>query len=89
VLFDLSRELYSRIATTAAHVDKLGRSIKGTVNDYNKFVGSLERQVLPSARKLNALDESKVIGTLAGIEESPRELTAFELVGELEAAVMD
>lgn len=89
VLFDLSRELYSRIATTAAHVDKLGRSIKGTVNDYNKFVGSLERQVLPSARKLNALDESKVIGTLAGLEESPRELTAFELVGELEAAMSD
>ncbi|MEO6825916.1 MAG: DNA recombination protein RmuC [Microbacteriaceae bacterium] len=84
VLFDLSRELYSRIATTAAHVDKLGRSIKGTVNDYNKFVGSLERQVLPSARKLNALDESKVIGPLTGIEESPRQLTAFELVGELD-----
>jgi DNA recombination protein RmuC len=85
ILFDLSRELYSRIATTAAHVDKLGRSIKGTVNDYNKFVGSLERQVLPSARKLNALDESKVIGPLEGIEETPRELTAFELVGELDA----
>jgi DNA recombination protein RmuC len=86
VLFDLSRELYSRIATTAAHVDKLGRSIKSTINDYNKFVGSLERQVLPSARKLSALDESKVIGTLEGIEDSPRELTAFELVGELDFA---
>ncbi|GAB3613914.1 DNA recombination protein RmuC [Humibacter ginsengisoli] len=85
LLFDLSRELYSRLATTAAHIDKLGRSIKGTVNDYNKFVGSLERQVLPSARKLGALDESKVIPSLAGLEESPRELTAFELVGALEA----
>lgn len=85
LLFDLSRELYSRLATTAAHIDKLGRSIKGTVNDYNKFVGSLERQVLPSARKLGALDESKVIPSLAGLEESPRELTAFELVGALES----
>ncbi|MGN6124968.1 MAG: DNA recombination protein RmuC [Humibacter sp.] len=84
LLFDLSRELYSRLATTAAHIDKLGRAIKGTVNDYNKFVGSLERQVLPSARKLNALDESKVIPVLGGIEESPRELTAFELVGALD-----
>jgi DNA recombination protein RmuC len=80
VLFDLSRELYSRLTTTAGHIDKLGRSIKGAVNDYNKFVGSLERQVLPSARKLNALDESKVIPALQGIEESPRELTAYELV---------
>ncbi|WP_243064081.1 DNA recombination protein RmuC [Humibacter sp. RRB41] len=85
LLFDLSRELYSRLATTASHIDKLGRAIKGTVNDYNKFVGSLERQVLPSARKLNALDESKVIPPLGGIEESPRELTAFELVGALDA----
>jgi DNA recombination protein RmuC len=47
-------------------------------------VGSFERQVFPAARKLNALDESKVIGALEGIEEAPRELTAFELVSELE-----
>ncbi len=39
--------------------------------------------MLPTARKLNALDESKVIGVLDGIEEAPRELTAFELVSEL------
>ena len=39
----------------------------------------------PAARKLGTLDESKIIGTLDGIEESPRELTAFELVNELEA----
>ena len=40
--------------------------------------------MFPAARKLNALDESKVIGALGGIEEAPRELTAFELVSELE-----
>ncbi|HEY2557630.1 MAG TPA: DNA recombination protein RmuC [Diaminobutyricibacter sp.] len=83
VLFDLSRELYSRLSTTASHIEKLGRSIERTVKDYNGFVGSLERQVLPTARKLNALDESKVIGVLNGIEEAPRELTAFELVSEI------
>ncbi|MGH3704922.1 MAG: hypothetical protein ACRDT9_09865, partial [Agromyces sp.] len=43
-------------------------------------VGSLERQVLPTARKLGALDESKVLAPLSGIEEAPRELTAYELV---------
>ena len=79
-LFDISRELYGRLSTMAQHVEKLGRSVKATVNDYNKFVGSLERQVLPSARKLNVLDESKVLGTLEGVEESTRELTAPELV---------
>jgi DNA recombination protein RmuC len=79
MLFDLSRELYSRLSKLSDHVEKLGRSIERSVKDYNAFVGSLERQVLPSARKLSALDESKVLGTLNGIEESPRELTAFEL----------
>ncbi|AGW41933.1 hypothetical protein O159_19140 [Leifsonia xyli subsp. cynodontis DSM 46306] len=83
-LFDLSRTLYSRLSTTAGHIEKLGRSLERTVKDYNGFVGSFERQVLPAARKLGALDESRVIGALDGIEEAPRELTAFELVSELE-----
>jgi DNA recombination protein RmuC len=85
VLFDLSRELYSRLATTASHIEKLGRSLERTVKDYNGFVGSLERQVFPTARKLNALDESKVIGPLTAIDDSPRALAAFELVEALEA----
>ncbi|WP_022886712.1 DNA recombination protein RmuC [Glaciibacter superstes] len=84
LLFDLSKELYSRLATTAGHIEKLGRSIERTVKDYNGFVGSMERQVLPTARKLNALDESKVLAPLAGIEETPRQIVAFEFVAELE-----
>ena len=84
LLFDLSKELYGRLSKLSEHVEKLGRSIERSVKDYNNFVGSLERQVLPSARRLNALDKSKVLGTLSGIEEAPRELTAFELTtGEL------
>lgn len=78
-LFDLSKELYGRLSKLSEHVEKLGRSIERSVKDYNSFVGSLERQVLPSARKLSNLDESKVLGVIPGIEEAPRELTAFEL----------
>ncbi|MEO6200584.1 MAG: DNA recombination protein RmuC [Cryobacterium sp.] len=89
VLFDLSRELYSRLATTATHIEKLGRSIERTVKDYNGFVGSMERQVLPSARKLNALDESKVLAPLVAIEETPRELAAYEFIAELETAELE
>lgn len=83
-LFDLSRELYGRLATMAGHIDKLGRSVKATVTDYNRFVGSLERQVLPSARKLNVLDESKAIPTLGALEETARDVSAVELVSELD-----
>lgn len=86
VLFDLSRELYSRLGTLAGHIEKLGRSIEGTVRNYNGFVGSMERQVLPSARKLQRLDESSVLGPLLPIEDTPRDLTAMELVESLESA---
>jgi len=82
-LFDLSRELYGRLSTMAGHVDKLGRSLRGSVTDYNRFVGSLERTVLPSARRLSVLDESKVLPTPGTVDESPRELTAPELTRAL------
>ncbi len=88
-LFDLSKELYGRLATMAGHVSKLGRSLESSVKTYNSFVGSLERQVLPSARRLNALDESKVLSPLDGIEESPRELTAYELTTHADGAARD
>ena len=84
LLFDLSKELYGRLAKLSEHVEKLGRSIERSVKDYNTFVGSLERNVLPSARRLSALDESKVLGAVPGIEEMPRGLTAFELTTDAE-----
>lgn len=82
-LFDLSRELYGRLATMAGHIDKLGRSVRATVTDYNRFVGSLERTVLPSARKLNRIDETKIIPPIVEVEDSPRDLSAYELAGEI------
>jgi DNA recombination protein RmuC len=83
-LFRVARELHGRLTTMATHVDKLGRSIRGSVVDYNRFVGSLERQVLPSARRLSMLDESKVIAEPTTVEDEPRLLTAPELVGALD-----
>jgi DNA recombination protein RmuC len=83
-LFDVSRELYGRLTTLATHVDKLGRSIERSVKDYNSFVGSLERQVLPSARRLSQLDESKVLPPLTEIEEDTREVSSSDLTAAIE-----
>lgn len=87
-LFEVSKELYQRLTTLATHVDKLGRSIERSVKDYNTFVGSLERQVLPSARRLSQLDESKVLPPLTEIEEDARELTTADLTSVLEAELL-
>ena len=77
-LFDLGKELYSRLATLSDHADKLRRSIESTVTSYNQFASSLEQRVLVTARKLDNLDESKVIGTLTQIEQAPKRLTQDE-----------
>jgi DNA recombination protein RmuC len=79
VLFDLSKELYGRLATLSEHADALRRSIDRTVGAYNQFANSLETRVLVTARKLNALDESKVIGEAAVIDQSTKQLTAVEM----------
>lgn len=79
-LFDLSRELYGRLATLADHADRLRRSIDSTVASYNQFASSLESRVLVTARKLDALDEAKVLGEPRLVEDRPRPLTAVELV---------
>lgn len=82
-LFDASRELHSRLATTAAHLDKLGRSLGSSVQHYNRFVGSMERSVLPSARRITALDAEVPFEKSAPVDEAPRELSAPEFVEAL------
>jgi DNA recombination protein RmuC len=48
---DLGRELYKRLSTMGTHFSKLGRSLDTAVRSFNETVGSLERQVLPQARR--------------------------------------
>lgn len=79
LLFDLSKELYTRIAKLAEHADALGGAIERSVKAYNQFASSLESRVLVTARRLDGLDESKVVPSPRTIEEQPRQLTAAEL----------
>ena len=86
-VFDLGRELYKRLGTLGGHVDKLGRSLTGAVNDYNKTVGSLESQVLVTARKLHELQVVDVqLEEPTGIEASIRPLSKPELVAAADEA---
>lgn len=80
-VFELGRELYKRLGTMGDHMDRLGRSLTGAVKAYNGTVGSLEKNVLVTARRLNALEV--VDGSLADpkpVEEPVRTLGAPELV---------
>jgi DNA recombination protein RmuC len=53
VVHALGRELYERMTVAVGtHLAKLGSTLDKAVTAYNETVGSLERRVLPTARKL-------------------------------------
>jgi len=78
---DLGRELYKRLSTMGSHVARLGKSLTGAVDAYNKTVGSLERQVLVQARRF---EQHGITGVeppeLQPVELQTRGLAAAELV---------
>jgi DNA recombination protein RmuC len=47
----LGEDLYKRLAVFGEHLGRLGKSLGGSVDSFNKAVGSLEQQVLPAARR--------------------------------------
>ena len=51
----LAEDLYGRLATFVTHMNRVGRQLASSVENYNKAVGSLERKVLPGARKFTEL----------------------------------
>jgi DNA recombination protein RmuC len=86
-VFDLGRELYSRISKLGAKVDTLGRRLGSAVGAYNETVASLESRVLPQARKLKELkvvDDDLV--DPSPIEDAVRPVAAAELVADAESS---
>lgn len=55
VIRELGQELYKRLGTFTAHLGKVGQRLGAAVEAYNSAVGSLERQVMPQARKFPEL----------------------------------
>jgi DNA recombination protein RmuC len=69
-------ELYSRLASMAQHFVRLGEAIEKTAETYNQTVGSLERNVLPSARRFRELRPATPdqFDQVVEIEPEPRKL---------------
>ena len=79
----IGRELYERLATMVEHLERVGVNIKQAADSYDRFVGSLEQKVLPSARRFKELGVSstKDIEEPAALNLSVRRVTKGELTG--------
>jgi DNA recombination protein RmuC len=71
----LGQDLYERLTPFTGHLARLGRQLDASVKAFNEAVGSLERKVLPGARRLTELGirGRSEIESPAEIESAPRE----------------
>ena len=70
----LAEDLYGRLTTFVGHLNKVGKQLASSVENYNRAVGSLERKVLPGARKFVELGirPKKQIEQVEPLESFPR-----------------
>ena len=78
------RELYDRLAKFVEHFQKVGAGLERAGDSYNSAIGSLERMVLPSSRKLKELH----VATDATIESpAPIEIETRSVDGARDEAI--
>jgi DNA recombination protein RmuC len=72
----LAEDLYKRLSVFSGHLVRLGRSVGQSVDAFNSAIGSLERQVLPGARKFTELGvrPEREIDMIEPIDKLTREL---------------
>lgn len=89
-LLAIGQDLYARLTTLGGHVTTMGQSLSRSVEQYNKFVGTLESRVLVTARRMHELHlASDVPPSLTPIEVAPRSLSAAELTDDLGRTARD
>ncbi|MDF1834677.1 MAG: DNA recombination protein RmuC, partial [Alteraurantiacibacter sp. bin_em_oilr2.035] len=80
----MGAELYTRLETAAGHLKRVGGGLETAVSNYNKFVGSFERNVLSSARRMQEKGieiGKREIDDIPQVEGTPR-YTAADLTDE-------
>ncbi|MFN7618519.1 MAG: DNA recombination protein RmuC [bacterium] len=81
----LGKELYKRLSVMGSHAMGLGKSLGLAVDKYNAFVGSLETQVMVSARRFEDLKvdhEGRDLPLAAPVDAAPRALNRPELLAD-------
>lgn len=83
----LGGELYSAIATMTDHVANVGSKLAGSLESYNKMVGSLERNVLTKARRLRDYGANKEGKELTeGLDPIDLQVRSLQMIDKEDAA---
>jgi DNA recombination protein RmuC len=74
---ELAVQLYERLGTFTGHMARMGKALGDSVKAYNQSVGSLERMVLPGARRFTELGVKprQELSASKTIDDAPREPT--------------
>jgi DNA recombination protein RmuC len=74
----LAVQLYERLTSFSGHMSDVGKALGDSVKAFNRAVGSLERMVLPSARRFTDLgvQPRQRLAPLRDVEEAPRDYAA-------------
>jgi DNA recombination protein RmuC len=78
----LGRTIYSRLGVVLGLFNKLGRALNTSVEAYNRVAGSVERRLLPAARRLpqtGAVGADKELPDVQSIDVRARDVHAPEL----------
>jgi DNA recombination protein RmuC len=78
-IIKLGQELYKRVGVVATHADHLRSALDKAVKSYNDFAGSLERNLLTTAKKFPGLDPGSTIKELPAITNSTEGFRKEEL----------
>ena len=79
-IIESSKELYERVVQWVKKLSDVGTKLQSTTKVYNEAVGSLERRVLPSARRMKELGLSELsdVPNLNEVDLNTREIKAPE-----------
>ena len=86
-IYDAGKDLYRGLVQSGAKIAEVGKQLDKATASYNAMIGSLERNVLPKARRMHDLKLSEdAAPALEMLTESSRGLASADWTRELEAA---
>lgn len=81
-IIKLGQELYKRVGVVAGHADALRSALDKAVKSYNEFAGSLERNMLTTAKKFPGMDPNVTLKEVPAIAATTEGFRKEELTSE-------